>query len=68
MFFIRWKEECHSITQQSEAKFTEMKNNFDNIRVHNEKLVHDLQEMRIRDLEVGSFISRFFFLIFYFDF
>ncbi|CAF0730129.1 unnamed protein product [Brachionus calyciflorus] len=47
----KWKEECHSITQQSETKFSEMKNNFENIRLHNEKLTHELQEMRIRDLE-----------------
>ncbi|RMZ95770.1 sodium channel and clathrin linker 1-like [Brachionus plicatilis] len=47
----KWKEECHTITQQSEAKFLEMKNNFENLRHHSEKLTHDLQQMRVKDLD-----------------
>jgi hypothetical protein len=40
------------ITQQSEAKFNEMKKNFENLRQNNEHLNSDLQELRRRELQV----------------
>jgi hypothetical protein len=44
--FERWKEECHVITKESEAKFTEMKKNFDNLRSNYEKLYKELQDFK----------------------
>jgi hypothetical protein len=51
----KWKEECHSITNQSEAKFAEMKKNFENLMSNNEKLTSDLYELRQKELEVHNF-------------
>lgn len=51
--FFRWKEECHAITQQSEAKFNEMKKNFENLRQTNEKINNELQELRRKEVEVN---------------
>jgi hypothetical protein len=48
----KWKEECHTITNQSEAKFTEMKKNFENLRLTNDKLAHEIQDSRRREVDV----------------
>jgi hypothetical protein len=50
----KWKEECHAITNQSEAKFNEMKKNFENLRLVNEKLAREIQDARRRDVEVRN--------------
>lgn len=49
----KWKEECQVLTTQSEAKFNEMKKNFENLRLHNEKLTNDIQELRRKEAEVA---------------
>lgn len=46
------------ITSQSEAKFNEMKKNFENLRAHNEKLAQDVQELRRREVEVYKMIEK----------
>ena len=48
----KWKEECHTITNQSEAKFEVMRKNFEHLRLNNEKLMKELNEARKKDLEV----------------
>ena len=55
----KWKEECHSITSQSEAKFSEMKRNFENLKQVNELLAKELQECRKRDVEVRLKLALF---------
>ena len=47
----KWKEECHSITNKSEAKFVEMKNNFENLKINNEKLRGESNELKQKELE-----------------
>lgn len=41
-----------------------MKNNFDNLRHHNEKLTYDLQQMRVKDLDVKNLFKKKFFKVF----
>jgi predicted nuclease with TOPRIM domain len=48
----KWKEECHSITNQTEIKFNEMKKNYDNLKLHSEQLSKELAEARRREVEV----------------
>lgn len=50
----KWKEECHTITNQSEAKFNEMKKNFENLRQYNEKLARELQDAKRKEVEVNE--------------
>ena len=52
----RWKEECQTITQQSEVKFNEMKKNFENIRANNEKIYNELQNSKRKEHEVNLVI------------
>jgi hypothetical protein len=40
------------ITKESEAKFTEMKKNFDNLRSNYEKLYKELQDFKRKEVEV----------------
>ena len=44
-----------TITNQSEAKFNEMKKNFENIRSHNETLYKELQEWKRKEVDVNIF-------------
>ena len=56
----RWKEECHVITKESEAKFAEMKKNFDNLRSNYERLYKELQNFKQKEVEVAQdFIRNF---------
>lgn len=48
----KWKEECHTITSQSEAKFSEMRKNFENLKQNNEKLTGDLRQYQQSELQV----------------
>jgi hypothetical protein len=52
----KWKEECHTITNQSEAKFNEMKKNFENMRLVNERLAREIQDSRIKEVDVRTFV------------
>ncbi len=58
----KWKEECHVITQQSEAKFGEMRRNFENLKRQNEKLAGECCELRQREVEnekmIGVYVGR----------
>ena len=54
---FRWKADCIQITNESEAKFAEMKRNFDNLRSNNEKIYSDLNDFKRRELEVPYFIK-----------
>ena len=45
------------MTSQSEAKFNEMKKNFENIRLNNEKMYGDLQDSKRKEHEVLFFLN-----------
>jgi hypothetical protein len=49
---FRWKEECHSITTQSEHRISEMKKTIENLKIYNEGLISDLQEAKRKEYEV----------------
>ena len=52
-FDSRWKEECHTITKQSELKFLEIKKNYDYLKQNNERLMAELNDFRRKQLEVS---------------
>ena len=58
----KWKEECHAITSQSEAKFSEMRKNFENLKQNNEKLSADLRQLQLSELQVNTEICIYRFI------
>jgi len=51
-FFLRYKEECHTIASQSETKINELKQKIDNLRGRNEKLQSEINDVKRKESEV----------------
>ncbi len=57
LFYLRYKEECHTIASQSETRINELKQKIDNLRGRNEQLQSEINDIKRKEAEVCLIIN-----------